>query len=439
MVISQQALAEVRCNLAPTAKITGITDNGTYRSGVTVQLSGATSTPNNCSGSITQYRWRVYIPGIGWSTLYTGPSSTYMYTFETSPTVYQGSVKVELQVRNNASPNKYDIEEFDITVTRPQRVYHLKDHLGNVRTSVDTDGDVVGYDDYYPFGLPMPGRSSNTGSNPNDDYKFTGYELDEVAGTDLKMYHANARGYDPILGRFGQIDPLSDQFPALSPYHYTHNNPLNMIDPTGMFSTLVEENEDGTYSVIEGGDPNDGDNGIYVGSLDGERIGESVTSHSFYDDNGNAVEGAVIDLNSTEGQDFLDTKILDENLSLDEYMLKARSGKELDFKDEGLSDRDPGSSRLQHRTRGSVLKGGKIASARDVGNMAAGFVARSRGLSWGVARLGFDGYERLSKFTFKPESVTTQKAQRVGWGSKKAVEIANRNLKNIKTIKQYRH
>jgi hypothetical protein len=108
----EEIASEERCNFAPTAKITGITDNGTYRSGVTVQLSGATSTPNNCSGSITQYRWRVNLPGEGWSTLYTGGSATYSYTFEIPSNTHQGAVKIELQVRNNASPIRYDIEEY---------------------------------------------------------------------------------------------------------------------------------------------------------------------------------------------------------------------------------------------------------------------------------------------------------------------------------------
>ena len=164
-----------------------------------------------------------------------------------------------------------------------ERRYFLKDHLGSVRTTVDRNGNVVGRDDYYPFGLTMPWRSSNS-SNPNDDYKFTGYELDNEAR--LTMYHAGARGYDPVINRFWQIDPLFDQGAqnGWSPYHYTMNNPLNRIDPTGLLSTLVEENEDGTYTVI-GGDANDGDTGIYVATADGgkgEKIGESLTTHSFF-------------------------------------------------------------------------------------------------------------------------------------------------------------
>ena len=119
-----------------------------------------------------------------------------------------------------------------------ERRYFLKDHLGSVRTTVDRNGNIVGRDDYYPFGLAMPWRSSNS-SNPNDDYKFTGYELDDEAG--LTVYHAGARGYDPVLGRFMQIDPKHDH-PALiglSPYNYALNNPMKYNDPDGECPPII--------------------------------------------------------------------------------------------------------------------------------------------------------------------------------------------------------
>ena len=118
------------------------------------------------------------------------------------------------------------------------RRYFLKDHLGSVRTTVDRNGNIVGRDDYYPFGLAMPGRSSNI-ANPNDTYKFTGYEKDDEGGLDL--YHANARGYDPVLGRFMRIDPLHMERPGLSTYNYVQNNPLNRVDPTGLLDVYYDE------------------------------------------------------------------------------------------------------------------------------------------------------------------------------------------------------
>ncbi len=128
-----------------------------------------------------------------------------------------------------------------------ERRYFLKDHLGSVRTTVNQNGAIDGYDDYYPFGLAMPGRSSNS-ANPNANYKFTGHERDDEAG--LTLDYMMARNYDPMIGRFLQIDPLADQFPGWSPYNYVFNNPLNYIDPNGMSPVCGEKNNcDETYRV----------------------------------------------------------------------------------------------------------------------------------------------------------------------------------------------
>jgi RHS repeat-associated protein len=76
----------------------------------------------------------------------------------------------------------------------------------------------------------MPGRSSNS-ANPNDNYKFTGHELDDEAGVNL--YHMNARGMDPVLGRMMQIDSRAEKYPGTSPYAYVLNSPVNFTDMTG--------------------------------------------------------------------------------------------------------------------------------------------------------------------------------------------------------------
>lgn len=99
--------------------------------------------------------------------------------------------------------------------------------------------------DYYPFGLTMPGRSSNS-ANPNDSYKFTGHERDDEAGINLD--YMGARYYDPVVPHFLSIDPLADQFPGISPYAYANNNPLRFTDPTGMAPLdWIRNNETGTY------------------------------------------------------------------------------------------------------------------------------------------------------------------------------------------------
>ena len=117
-----------------------------------------------------------------------------------------------------------------IAIQREQRFYYLTDNLGSVRVTVDQYGDPVGYDDDYPFGKRMPGRSNNT-SNPHDAYKFTGKELDKENGIDLEYF--GARYYDAEIGRFLSIDPHSSDYPETSPYTYVTNNPIDLIDPNG--------------------------------------------------------------------------------------------------------------------------------------------------------------------------------------------------------------
>ena len=60
-------------------------------------------------------------------------------------------------------------------------------------------------------------------------YQFNGKELDSVTG----LYNYGARYYDPSLSVWTGVDPLADQFAGWSPYNYTMNNPINMIDPDG--------------------------------------------------------------------------------------------------------------------------------------------------------------------------------------------------------------
>ncbi len=43
------------------------------------------------------------------------------------------------------------------------------------------------------------------------------------------------RKYDDEIGRFTSIDPLTEKMPAWSPYVYSFNSPLVLIDPNGRF------------------------------------------------------------------------------------------------------------------------------------------------------------------------------------------------------------
>src|SRR5690606_24561931 len=77
------------------------------------------------------------------------------------------------------------------------------------------------------YKVPYP--TTNTGSYDNK-WKFNGKELDDAT----QLYYYGARYYDPRISIFVSPDPLMTDYPKYTPYHYVHNNPVNMIDPTGM-------------------------------------------------------------------------------------------------------------------------------------------------------------------------------------------------------------
>ena len=61
-------------------------------------------------------------------------------------------------------------------------------------------------------------------------FTFTGKEKDPETG----YSYFGARYYDSDLsGLFLSVDPMADKYPSISPYHYCHWNPTNLIDPLG--------------------------------------------------------------------------------------------------------------------------------------------------------------------------------------------------------------
>ena len=107
------------------------------------------------------------------------------------------------------------------------RYYYLKDHLGDIRATLTTAGAVDSYEDFYPYGQLMDGRSQTGSADPR--YKYTGKERDAETSYD----YFGARYYDGRIGRFLSVDPLAARFPSWSAYHYSYGNPLRFKDPTG--------------------------------------------------------------------------------------------------------------------------------------------------------------------------------------------------------------
>lgn len=103
--------------------------------------------------------------------------------------------------------------------------YYHYDGLGSVTELTNASGTLQESYNYDAFGNPTV--TSSVG-NP---YLFTGRRWD----TESSIYHYRARQYDPTIGRFLQRDPLGT-FDHMNLYAYTGNDPINFIDPYGLYS-----------------------------------------------------------------------------------------------------------------------------------------------------------------------------------------------------------
>lgn len=91
--------------------------------------------------------------------------------------------------------------------------------------------DVVSANDYYPFGMLLPGRTFEAGSYA---YGFNGKRKDNEMYGEGNAYDFGARILDPRLGgRWLSVDPLQQKYPGESPYLYTGGNPIIFADPDG--------------------------------------------------------------------------------------------------------------------------------------------------------------------------------------------------------------
>ncbi len=119
-------------------------------------------------------------------------------------------------------------------------VFQYKDQLGNIRLSyADLNGDgtlqptteILDERNYYPFGMQHKGYNDQIISPKNNYQTFNGKELNEELGLNWLSY--SARLYDPAIARWLSVDPLAGKFSWQSPYVFTNNNPINLIDPDG--------------------------------------------------------------------------------------------------------------------------------------------------------------------------------------------------------------
>ncbi len=114
--------------------------------------------------------------------------------------------------------------------------YVITDHLGNTRVRFHDDNgngtinssELLSTHDYYPFGMEW-----NAGSY---QYTYNGKERNDELGLDL--FDFGARMYDPVIGNWLHVDPMSGSMVNWTPYNYAFRNPVLYTDPSGLYSEI---------------------------------------------------------------------------------------------------------------------------------------------------------------------------------------------------------
>ena len=58
-------------------------------------------------------------------------------------------------------------------------------------------------------------------------------QKNKLSGKKTGNYYYGARYYDPKISIWLSVDPLAHKYPSLSPYVFTGNNPIMLVDPDG--------------------------------------------------------------------------------------------------------------------------------------------------------------------------------------------------------------
>jgi len=148
-----------------------------------------------------------------------------------------GSLETERTTINVADDEKVFLRIEQETGQSEVIRYQYDNHLGSACLELDELGQIISYEEYHPFGTTSyrSGRSEVEVSLKR--YKYCGKERDEETG----LYYYGMRYYAAWICRFVSVDPLQFEYPELTPFQYSNNNPVTMIDLDGAEGVKPED------------------------------------------------------------------------------------------------------------------------------------------------------------------------------------------------------
>ena len=98
--------------------------------------------------------------------------------------------------------------------------------------------DVLSYNEYYPYGMLLPGRHGEVDSYR---YGFQGQEMDNEIKGEGNSINYKYRMHDSRAGCFFAVDPLASKYPHNSPYAFSENRVIDGVELEGLEVLLLGE------------------------------------------------------------------------------------------------------------------------------------------------------------------------------------------------------
>ncbi|MCR9155581.1 MAG: hypothetical protein NXI09_15860 [Bacteroidetes bacterium] len=115
--------------------------------------------------------------------------------------------------------------------------YH-SDYLGSVEFVTDMRGEAYQFFLNTPWGENIENQFARNYTAFSSRFRFNGKEWDEETGN----FYYGARYYDPKISIWLSVDPWATEYPSFTPYNFVENNPIHLIDPTGLGPENIDEN-----------------------------------------------------------------------------------------------------------------------------------------------------------------------------------------------------
>jgi RHS repeat-associated protein len=131
-----------------------------------------------------------------------------------------------------------DASAFAGTVPETLTRFQFSNHLGSASLELDQLGQLISYEEYFPYGNASYQAVRSTTEAPKR-YRYTGKERDEESG----LYYYGARYYSAGLGRWTNSDPAG-LVDGLNMFLFSRANPIVFVDRHGHQSSTTGPDDD---------------------------------------------------------------------------------------------------------------------------------------------------------------------------------------------------